>query len=160
VTARRRELETSGPSGDVRETGVGGPLAIGRIGALQRVSRPATYATGDPRGVLYALRLRIVNVGSRPASFADVQLQVVSIEGAVANAELLLELECLDPGDRLDGWLVFELPGGELPCRVDLRGPGPSGHMWQVDITDPIEDRHVYAGRAGARVPSRIPPPQ
>jgi hypothetical protein len=143
----------------VWETGDGGRLAIGRIGALQRVSRPATYATGDPRGVLYALQLRIVNVGGCPASFEGAQLRVVSTEAASANAELLLELERLDARERVDGWLVFELPGGELPCRLELRGPGPSGDMWEVDITDPVEDRHVYAGRAGAPVASPTPPP-
>jgi hypothetical protein len=109
--------------------------------------------------VLYALRLRIVNLGGRPASFEGVQLQVVST-GAVAAAELLLELERVNPGERVDGWLVFELSAGELPDRVDLRDPGRSEQVWRVNITDGIEDRHVYAGRAGVRVAPRTKPPQ
>jgi hypothetical protein len=109
--------------------------------------------------VLYALRLRIVNLGGRPASFEGVQLQVVST-GEAAAAELLLELEPLDPGERVDGWLVFELSGAELPQRVDLRDPGRSGQVWRVNITDRIEDRQVYAGRAGAPVAPLTKPSQ
>jgi hypothetical protein len=121
-------------------------LAVGRIGALQRVSRPATFASGDPRGALYALRLRIENVGERPASFEGAQLRVVSAGVVAAAAELLLELEHLGPGERSDGWLVFELSDGELPEGVELDDDGDARRVWQADVTELIEDRQVYAG--------------
>ena len=77
-----------------------------------------------------------------------------------ATAELLLELDRLDPGERVDGWLVFELSGGERPDRVQLCGPAGSGPIWQVDITYPIENRHVYAGRVGTHLSTSTPRPQ
>ena len=138
----------------------GGQLAIARTGAVQRVSRPATFATGDPRGALYALRLRIENIGYRPASFEGAQLSVVSAGGAAATAELLLELERLAPGERADGWLVFELPGGALPERVELYGPDGGQRVWQVGVTDAIEDRHVYTGSASAPGTAGTSPPE
>jgi hypothetical protein len=154
------QLKDSGLSESVWESDDGDRLAIDRIGALQRVPRPATFPTGDLRGILYALRLRIENAGGRAASFEGVRLQVVSAAAAVASAELLVELERLEPGERVDGWLVFELSDGAQPLRVEECGPGRSGSVWQVDITDPIEDRDVYRGRSDGALAARMSPPQ
>jgi hypothetical protein len=135
----------------VWRTATGGQLTVTPIGALQLVSRPATFGTGEPRGALYALRLLIANVGDRPALLEAVPTFVVRSGALTAAAELLLALDRLDVGQREEGWLVFELPMGDPARPLTLDGGGRDRSVWQLDITATIENRRVYAG------PSRRP---
>jgi hypothetical protein len=123
-----------------------GQLTVTPIGALQRVSRPATFGSGEPRGALYAMRLLIDNVGDRAALLDGAPIFVVRSKAVTAQAELLLAPQRLDVGQRVEGWLVFELPPDDPAERLRLDGCDRGCSVWQLDITDTIEDRRVFAG--------------
>jgi hypothetical protein len=122
----------------------GGRLVIATVGAVQRVGRPVTFPTGGLRRSLYALRLRIENVSAGPATVGDVEVLVVGTESAAVPAELLVELNRLGAGERAEGWLVFELPGEELPERVELTAANAVPRALRIELSRGIEHRHVY----------------
>jgi hypothetical protein len=116
----------------ILETG-NGPMQITTVGDLQRVQRPGHLDDGDERLALFAIRLRLVHGGKGPARMPEASAQVTADSGACVDADLLVQLDDLVPGDPVEGWLVFELEQGHRPSQIRISEPGGGACRFDLD---------------------------
>jgi eukaryotic-like serine/threonine-protein kinase len=127
--------ERGGGSGRAVVSGVGQPVRDGQFEFVVRSVRCGLRRVGPelarqtPQGRFCLVALRVANVGAEARDFAAGHQRLLgpdgrrhAVDGAAtaANGSPRLLYSPVNPGNRIEGTLVFDVPAGLRPARIEL----------------------------------------
>ena len=141
---------TSAPAGSAsassaaaeKATGIGTPVRDGKFEfTVTKVESGkktvgAQYVEQTAQGSYTLVHLNVKNIGDEAQSFSDSDQKLISVDGkqysadsmaaaAIDNNNVLFEE--INPGNSVDGILVYDLPTGAVPAKLELHDSMFSG---------------------------------
>ena len=108
-------------------TPTGNHISLTVVGVRQLIERrPPADTGGTSVGVLYAVRFRVENPGTDEVRIRGYSLSLETTSGDLVEADALVDLDALAPGELVEGWVVFEIVASDSPAALHYlseRGP-------------------------------------
>ncbi|NRQ39150.1 DUF4352 domain-containing protein, partial [Nonomuraea sp. NN258] len=112
-----------------------GDLAF-KVLRTERKTRVGTPAAGKrAQGMFLLVHVRVMNMGDKTAAFQGSRQKLLDKTGRAyaASAEAAVHLresntpwERINPGNNVEGVVVFDIPRSTTPNAIELHGPGTS----------------------------------